>query len=744
MNLDWAIWIPWLPLIGTVICVICSIARPARQYASWAVVACLLGSFGLTVGTYFSLGDSVRDIIAFEWLRVNHTNGAFSTVFGYYLDSLTVVMLLVVTGIGTLIATYAAGYMKGDRGYARFFAFVGIFIFAMTTLVMADNLVLLFLGWEGVGLASYLLIGFYYKKPSAVAAAKKAFIVNRIGDFGFALGIFAIYYAFGSVMYADIIPAAQAMLGQIPHEMLTGSTLDAYNSAMAMQEAWPNLLLVTPFLLMIGAFGKSAQLPLYVWLPDAMEGPTPVSALIHAATMVTSGVYMIARLIAIFELSPYALPTVATVGGITCFFAATIAVTQYDIKRVFAYSTVSQLGYMFLGVGVLCTTGAVFHLMTHAFFKALLFLTCGNVMHAMAGQLDLRKMSGMGRIMPATKWLMLCGCLALSAVPLTSGFFSKDLILYWAINSGMQEGGNPLFLWLGVLGLVAAFFTVCYAFRVWFRVFCGPTEYTMGDEVHEDPDADPYGDEHGHGHDQAGHDEHAHHHAPHEMPWLPMNAPLVVLALGAIFAGWLGVGFDAHAHGWIGNMIEHSSANPAGYVPPIHLTQPHGLPVMGPGPASIHAGGGHAAHAEHHVMVMGMSLHWFMNLISALIAGGGILLAWYLHLVNRAAAAKLRSALGPLSNLLYHKYYVDELYRAMFVLPLRAVAWLMYYFDHYVIDGIIAVIGVAPKIAGRLVRPTQSGLLQGYGVGMLIGVTAILILILMSTGPFAILGWFGW
>ena len=429
MNLDWAIWIPWLPLIGTVVCIFCAMAKPAWKFASWAVVAGLLGSFALTIGAYFSLGYGQVDVIAFEWLRIRHTGGEFTAAFGYYIDSLTLVMLLVVTGIGSLIAIYAAGYMQGDRGYARFFAFVGIFIFAMTTVAMSDNLVLLFLGWEGVGLASYLLIGFYYKKPSAVAAAKKAFIVNRVGDFGFALGIFAVYYTFGSVQYVDIIPAAQAMLGQLDVAMLSEGAKAAYDSAEVIQREWPFIITIAPFLLMIGAFGKSAQIPLHIWLPDAMEGPTPVSALIHAATMVTSGVYMISRLISVFELSDYALPTVAVIGGITCFVAATIAMTQYDIKRVFAYSTVSQLGYMFLGVGVLCTTGAVFHLMTHAFFKALLFLTCGNVMHAMAGQLDLRRMSGMGKVMPATKWLMFCGCLALSAVPFTSGFFSKDLIL---------------------------------------------------------------------------------------------------------------------------------------------------------------------------------------------------------------------------------------------------------------------------------------------------------------------------
>ena len=290
-------------------------------------------------------------------------------------------------------------------------------------------------------------------------------------------------------------------------------------------------------------------------------------------------------------------------------------------------------------------------------------------------------------------------------------------------------------LWLGILGLVAAFFTVCYAFRVWFRVFCGPTEYEMGDEEHEDVDADPYETEK-HDDHADGHGDHHHHHAPHEMPWIPMNGPLVFLAMGALFAGWLGMGYDDSKHGWIGGMIEHSSANPEGWTPPIQLEQPD-IPGMafGPGPAEMPMR--HSPLASKKVYVLGMDLHWFMFLVSALIAGGGIALAWYLHLKNRNAAAKLRERAGPLATVLYHKYYIDEFYHAMFVMPLRAISWLFFYFDALVIDGLIAVIGALPKSVGRMVRPTQSGMLQGYGIGMLLGLAVILLIVMSQLRPWS-------
>ncbi len=500
-------FIPWLPALSAILCAVCCVRKQWRQCAAWLCVGATALAFVLSVIAAGSLPAHGKIILdCFEWIRIGGLRGDFS----YYIDPLTIVMLFVVTGVGTLVALYAAGYMKGDKGYARFFVGVSLFMFAMTTLVMADNLLLLYLGWEGVGLCSYLLIGFYYQKPSAVAAAKKAFIVNRIGDLGFALGIFLTYRTFGTVEYKALFEAIEAGGG--------------------VRTAATDLI---PFLLMLGAFGKSAQIPLYMWLPDAMEGPTPVSALIHAATMVTAGVYMIARLFPLFLLSEAALPTVALVGAATALYAATIALCQYDIKRIFAFSTISQLGYMFLGVGVLSTDGAIFHLFTHAFFKALLFLTAGSVMHALTGQLDLRKMSGLKAKMPVTCWLMFIGCVALAGLPPFAGFFSKDHILAATLQKGLDHH-DWYYIAIAVVGLIAAFLTAYYTFRLWFRVFLGPLHFEMGDDHHGD------GDDH-------------HPHEPHEMPWWPMNAPLAVLAVGSIAAGF------ACGH-WIEHMIAGSSA----------------------------------------------------------------------------------------------------------------------------------------------------------------------------------------
>ncbi len=647
---------------------------------------------------------SAHVVECFDWIQV----GNFTAGFTYWFDPLTILMLCVVTGVGTLVVIYAAGYMKGDPGYARFFAYVSLFIFAMTTLVMADNLVLLYLGWEGVGLCSYLLIGYYYKKPTAVAAAKKAFIVNRIGDLGFALGIFLTYYHFDTVRFGELLPLWNALLAG-------GGT-----------EEWSIQLI--PYLLMLGAFGKSAQLPLYVWLPDAMEGPTPVSALIHAATMVTAGVYMIVRLLPIFTLSPYALPTVATVGALTALFAATIALCQYDLKKVFAYSTISQLGYMFLGVGAVSiaadsggisggasgegAVGGVFHLFTHAFFKALLFLTAGSVMHACAGQLDLRKLSGLRHKMPVTCWLMFVGCLALAGVPFTAGFFSKDTVLAATLAQGMpftdaagvQHAGNYWYVILALIGLLTALLTALYTFRLWFRVFLGPVEFTMGDEHHEEEerhggtearrhegaeDGDTHGADDAHGANDA-------HHEPHEMPWL-MNGPLVVLAVGAIVAGYMG--------GWIESSVAHATAGVA--MPPSDVE-----------PA-------------HHTL-FGMDLHVAMMVISGIVAGVGIMLASWFHWFDRDSASALAGSWPRTVLILRHKYFVDELYDAIIVRPLRMLGNVFFQVDRLIIDGLVMFIGVVPRWIGLSVRPTQRGVLQGYGLGMVTGVAAIAILVWLA------------
>ncbi|MEX2215382.1 MAG: NADH-quinone oxidoreductase subunit L [Phycisphaeraceae bacterium] len=698
--MDAAKYIPWLPFLSAVLCLVCCAKKSLRKLAAPICIASIFGAFLIAVFVASSVpsyspgkyeaGQGI--VTAWNWIDV----GGLTAGMSYFLDPLTILMLFVVTGIGTLVAIYAAGYMSGDKGYARFFAAVSLFIFAMTTLVMADNLVLLYLGWEGVGLCSFLLIGYYYEKPSAVAAAKKAFIVNRIGDLGFALGIFLTWMNYDTVVLSEIaVKAAHAGVdaAQLPGGV-SGSALDWW----------------IPFLLMLGAFGKSAQLPLYVWLPDAMEGPTPVSALIHAATMVTAGVYMIARLIPLFSphLSPYALTVVAIVGGLTALFAATIALCQYDIKRIFAYSTISQLGYMFLGLGVMSTVGGVFHLFTHAFFKALLFLTAGSVMHALAGQLDLRKMSGLRKKMPVTCWLMFIGCLALAGFPLTAGFFSKDMILadvmaraFAADSEGHLHLTYNKFFFLAILGLFTAFLTAFYTFRLWFRVFLGEEKYEMGDEHgheverHEGTEGRrDEGEGHGgHGHEAHGHGdiEVVHHHEPHEMPWL-MNGPLVVLALGAIFAGlFLG--------GWVEHSIRDSTAA-------IHL-----------------------AHGEHHPKLLGMDLHTAMMLISSAIAITGILLAGWFHWLNREAARNVAARFPGLVRTLENKWYIDELNDKLIVKPLRLLGEICFAFDRLIIEPLVSLAGFIPRFAGSLTRPLQGGVLQGYGLSMVAGVAILVIIV---------------
>src|SRR5688500_1927994 len=466
----------------------------------------------------------------FSWISI----GKFNANWGYFFDPLTAVMLCVVCGIGFFITVFAAGYMKGETGYFRFFAYLGLFIFMMTNLVMGENLIMLYLGWEGVGLCSYLLIGYYYEKPAAREAAKKAFLVNRVGDFGFGIGIILCYYAFGTISYFG---------------NGVGSNTGLLEMALT-SDHWA--LQYIPFLLMIGAFGKSAQVPLHVWLPDAMEGPTPVSALIHAATMVTAGVYMIARCSTLFLGNDAAMWTITIVGTFTAIFAGTIALRQFDLKKVFAYSTISQLGFMFVGVGVLAPVAGVFHLITHAFFKALLFLGSGVVMHAMMGELDLRKMSGLKRQLPKTRILMLIGCLALAGFPLTSGYFSKDEIIHYA-----HERSLIVYLVLSA----TAFLTAYYTFRLYFRVFEGPEVIPAPAPGHahaaHEPDhtvasdsAIRAGDAHESGVDEhlalpahqaaVAHDHgHGHDHGHHDHEPMIMIAPLVVLAIGALLAGLL-------------------------------------------------------------------------------------------------------------------------------------------------------------------------------------------------------------
>ena len=455
------IWlVPVLPLVGVVINGI--LGRWTRGRAHILGVGTTGLSFLIAFGIFLqAAGGATLNWDVYTWIPV----GEFTASVGFLVDPLSAVMMLVVTFVGFLIHVYSVGYMHGDPGYARFFTYLNLFMTSMLILVLANNYLLMFLGWEGVGLCSYLLIGFWYEKKSASDAGKKAFVVNRIGDAGFLLGLFLIWETFGSLSYAEIFPRAETIRTALERDSVFGFSL----------------VTCITLLLFVGAIGKSAQLPLYVWLPDAMEGPTPVSALIHAATMVTAGVYMVARSNVLFSLAPFSMGVVAWVGALTAVFAATIALVQTDIKRVVAYSTISQLGYMFLGCGVGAYAGGIFHLATHAFFKALLFLGCGSVIHGLSGEQDARKMGGLRREMPITAVTFFLAALANAGIFPLAGFWSKDQILHAAIASGH--------VWLWALGAAGAFGTAFYMFRLYFLIFEGPSRMDkhVAHHVHESP-----------------------------------------------------------------------------------------------------------------------------------------------------------------------------------------------------------------------------------------------------------------
>jgi NADH-quinone oxidoreductase subunit L len=659
----------------------------------------------------------------FSWISI----GNFNANWGYFFDPLTAVMLCVVCGIGFFITVFAAGYMKGESGYFRFFAYLGLFIFMMTNLVMGENLVMLYLGWEGVGLCSYLLIGYYYDKPAAREAAKKAFLVNRVGDFGFGVGIMLAYYAFGTVSYfGDGAGTGTGLLEMALNPKHPG--------------AWA--LDYIPFLLMIGAFGKSAQFPLYVWLPDAMEGPTPVSALIHAATMVTAGVYMIVRCSTMFVGNDAAMWTIAAVGTFTAIFAATIALRQYDLKKVFAYSTISQLGFMFAGVGVLAPVAGVFHLITHAFFKALLFLGSGVVMHAMMGELDLRKMSGLKHRLPKTRILMLIGCLALAGFPLTSGFFSKDEIIHYAHERSL--------LVYAILS-VTAFLTAYYTFRLYFRVFEGPEVIPdapaggHGHGAHDVADAHAVasssavhaGDVHESGvdehlatakhqaavahHEMDAEEEAAHAHAHHDHNHEPMImiAPLVVLAIGALFAGLINLPTNPDGMGHkLGHFLGQSPSFSLGFMK-AQLSNPD-VPVD-----PIPFGQAPLPGYEYHFPLVGL-------LVGGLIAIAGILVAYVFHLKDRARAERLAAGMPGVTRTLEAKYWVDEIYQAGIVEPLRSLGRVLFLVDRFVIDGLVWAVSFVPMLSGFALKlSTQRGYLQGYAAVMLLGLAVILMMIFL-------------
>jgi NADH-quinone oxidoreductase subunit L len=661
--------IPLLPLLGFL--VNASVGRRVSKPLSGGVaVAAMFGSFAASAAASWSLlgmpaGGRVIDQSIFLWI----SSGDLQVPFGLRLDPLSMVMILVVSGIGALIHLYSTAYMheERDREYARYFSYLNLFAAFMLVLVLAPNFVVMFVGWEGVGLCSYLLIGFWYHKKAAADAGKKAFIVNRVGDLGFLLGVLLLFTHFGTL---DFHALARAV------------------SAYAPETAAFGTLSIAALLLFIGATGKSAQIPLHIWLPDAMEGPTPVSALIHAATMVTAGVYMIARNAVLYSHAPGVLELVGIVGVATAVMAATIGLVQNDIKRVLAYSTVSQLGLMFVAMGVGAYAAGIFHLYTHAFFKALLFLGSGAVIHALAGEQDLRRMGGLRKDLPVTYWTFLIGALAIAGVPLLSGFFSKDELLYRAYSNG-----HP-YLWF--FASLASLLTACYMFRLVFLAFHGKRASDTAE-----PTAG-HGAPHGHLHD-----------APR-----PMAIALVVLAVGAVLAGYVGVPGVLGGSNRIEAFLEPSFAEPTGAESPgDHI----------PGMGGESAGAEHAA-ATGQGTAESTALEGTLMLTSTLVALAGIGLAWLLFLKRRDLADAAARRFQGLHRLLLNKYYVDEIYDAGIVQPVKIVSeqGLWKGIDVGVIDGAVNGAGVTVRAAGDALRKLQTGSIRAYAASLMLGVLLIL------------------
>ena len=663
--------IPLLPFVGFL--VNASLGRRLSKAVSGGVaVAVMFVSFAVSVWASWSLVSMpASGRVIDEWLFTWIPSGDLQVPFALRLDPLSMVMILVVSGIGSLIHLYSTAYMHEERGseYARYFSYLNLFAAFMLVLVLAPNFPVMFVGWEGVGLCSYLLIGFWYHKKSASDAGKKAFIVNRIGDFGFLLGVLLLFSRFGTL---DFQAVAKAVSAYAP-EAATFGTLSA-----------------AALLLFVGATGKSAQIPLYIWLPDAMEGPTPVSALIHAATMVTAGVYMIGRNAVLYLHAPGVLELVGIVGVATAVVAATIGLVQNDIKRVLAYSTVSQLGLMFVAMGVGAFSAGIFHLYTHAFFKALLFLGSGAVIHALAGEQDLRRMGGLKKDLPIAYWTFLAGTLAIAGVPFLSGFFSKDELLYRAFSEG-----HP-YLWF--FASVASLLTACYMFRLFFLTFHGPRAKQASVADAEAGHGLVHGDAHG-GHAAAG----GHlHDAPR-----PMAIALVVLAIGAVLAGYVGV--PAVLGG--SNRIEHF-LEPSFTIATADAAE-HAAP--GPGDAAAEAAGDTALEGR-------------LMLASTLVAITGIGLAWLFFLKRRDLADAAASQFRGLHRLLLNKYFVDEVYDAAIVQPVRIVSEQALWrgVDAGVIDGAVNGAGVTVKsLSGRL-RLLQTGSIRAYAASLMIGAVVIL------------------
>jgi NADH-quinone oxidoreductase subunit L len=659
------IWlVPLFPLLGALVNGLCG-RRYIRDKAHIPALVSTASSLFvalLVIGAVVA-DPKATDIILFDWIVA----GPLSVQIGFLADPLSAMMLFVVAGVGFVIHVYSIGYMHGDPGYYRFFTYLNLFMFFMLVLVTANNYLLMFVGWEGVGLCSYLLIGFWFERQSAADAGKKAFVVNRVGDAGFLLGVFLIYTTFGTFSYLEIFPRA--------HEATTA------------------ILTTITLCLFVGAMGKSAQIPLYVWLPDAMEGPTPVSALIHAATMVTAGVYMVVRSHVLYGLAPISAEFVAIVGGLTAIFAASIGLVQNDIKRVLAYSTVSQLGYMFLGAGVGAFANAIFHLVTHAFFKALLFLGSGSVIHALGGEQDMRKMGALRAHLPITSRIFYVGAVAIAGIPPLAGFWSKDAILAETFKSG------HFLLW--ALGVVGAFMTAFYMFRLIYLTFYGESrvDHEVLHHVHESPPV--------------------------------MTVPLIILAVLSVVGGLI-LGFPPE-HGWIHRFLGEVIG--------------HGVIASNPGVAEAAAttAVAHGAEAGLH------ALDWLLMIISVAVGAAGWGLAWYLYTVRPDIPSRVAENYKDIYELLLNKYWVDELYDYVFVRGTKGLTRLLWRFDDevidgavngashmtlqtsmnsgrfdlYTIDGSVNGVSIVIKVGARVMRLLQTGFVQNYVLAMVLGLFVI-------------------
>jgi NADH-quinone oxidoreductase subunit L len=665
--------IPLLPLMAAIVIGLFGKFLP-RAAAHIVTIAGVAISFALSV---YVLKDAMVSLpyneTVYSWLK----SGNFSFEIGFLIDRLSAMMMVVVTFVSLMVHIYTIGYMHEDKGYARFFSYISLFTFSMLMLVMSNNFMQLFFGWEAVGLVSYLLIGFWYTRPTAIYANLKAFLVNRVGDFGFLLGIGLVLFYFGSLDYAAVFSVAPQM-ADVQINLIGNAS-------------W-SLMTVTCILLFIGAMGKSAQVPLHVWLPDSMEGPTPISALIHAATMVTAGIFMVARMSPLFELSTTALSFVLIIGSITALFMGFLGIIQNDIKRVVAYSTLSQLGYMTVALGASAYSVAIFHLMTHAFFKALLFLGAGAVIMGMHHDQDIRNMGNLKKYMPVTWITSLIGSLALIGTPFFAGFYSKDSIIEAAKFSTIPGSG---FAYFAVLAGV--FVTAFYSFRMYFLVFHGKEKWR---EVHKD--------EHGHdAHHDDAHDDHDHHHGlsptddPHEPGWV-VKLPLILLAIPSVLIGFYAIEPMLFGDFFKGVIFVNTEAHPA----MLELT-----------------------HHWHNIFhsATGMAIHGFMTLPFAL-AASGVFVAWFFYMKRPDIPAAIQKRFALINRILENKYGFDSFNDRFFAAGSRFIGnklWLIG--DVKIIDG--ALVNGTANLIGKLslvVRKLQSGLIYHYAFAMIIGVFLML------------------